>query len=199
MKRFDPGDTELCTARAVYRAEGRTLLRAVVSVAVPRGFERIRQFYEELARAVTRWVGEVEGKRLAERFAALEGAGARSRFGIGTLAVTGGPVYADGGLLTMVCRSVYRSPDGAVREERQSAEVWRPEEETLLPANQIVRSDSGKKLRPAPGFGPDGCYRSGGEVVFFRNPAHGEPFAEFRVPLCAGRKPRKAKKTQRNA
>lgn len=183
MEAFLSEEIELCSAHAVCRADYRTILRADVRILVPRGMEKIRQFYQEIARASARWAEETEGKRLLELYESLPDIWARSRFGTGIFTVTGGPVSSDGTILVMVCQSVYRSPDGSVCETRRSAHVWNLTEESVLPMRQAVRVIPGKTARPGRGFRPDGYYPENEEAVFFRNPAGGRPFEERRVPL----------------
>lgn len=175
-------DTERKSLHATVREGYQILLRADADYLLPVGRENIRAFYESLVDTCLKWVLEVHGEGLRREFLALESVREKSQFRTQRYRLLIGKPYSDDTHTAFLCESwltgQWKSPQEGYR---RSAQVWNAEEETLLPAGEIL-SRFGMRLKTGMlPFRPHGIYPEGDEMVFFRNASDRARFCEVRL------------------
>ena len=157
----------------------RSILQSDTEICLPRGYERMEEYYLRVREACVKWAETAEGARLCEAYRAIEDHMQRARFHTAAYRLTCSPVWEESPYVTYLCRSVLQI--GGERTERVMAQVWNTEEETILPMGQVLKifpTGTSKKRIP---FRPDGVYPLSEELVFFRN-ANGERiYGEYRM------------------
>lgn len=175
--------------RVAVREGYQILLRATADIYIPDGLARICEFYSRTADACMKWAEEAEGKRLLEAYESLTSHTERSKFRTCEYRLECRPVWKNEGYAAWVCESKLTGREcGEVM--RRTSQVWKLEEQTLLPQGQILHLCRITSKQKRPPFHPDGIYPLGGELVFFRNAPPGNPVREFRVAceLCTNRR-----------
>ena len=175
-------DTERKSLHATVREGYQILLRADAEYLLPIGRERIRKFYESLTDTCLKWALEVYGEGLRREFLALESVREKSQFRTQRYRLLITAPYSDGVHTAFLCESwltgQWKSPQEGYR---RSAQVWNEEEESLLPAGELL-SHFGIRLKTGMlPFRPHGIYPEGEEMVFFRNASERERFCEVRL------------------
>ena len=157
------------------------LLRAQAELLLPCGEERIREFYQKTARACLLWACEIWGEQLREAFCALEGKG-RARFRTRQYHFSMRSPWEGDGYVCILCESTRSTDDGEADFHRIS-HVWKVDEQTALPKRQILQLWRPKLAKNAPSFLPDGFYREGESMIFFKNPTSKNGFLEAKSPM----------------
>lgn len=169
--------------RAAVREGYQILMRAEVELVLPAEYEKVAEFCRQTADACLNWATEVAGERLRAEYLALPDHRAQSRFRVAQYRFSCLPVWEREGYAAFICRSQMRQ-SGVPDECRRSAQVWNLNEQSMLPASQILklvgyRPEKGTR----PPFRPEGVCPWGDELVFFRTSGQGNDVPEFRVPI----------------
>lgn len=175
-------DTERKSLHATVREGYQILLRADADYLLAVGREKIRGFYESLTDTCLKWALEVHGERLRRDFLALESVREKSQFRTQRYRLSIGTPYSEGEYTVFLCESWLTGQWQTPQEGyRRAAQVWNVEEETLLPAGEIL-SRFGIRLKTGMlPFRPHGIYPDGEEMVFFRNASDRERFSQVRL------------------
>lgn len=168
---------------ATVREGYQILLRADAEYLLPVDYAKLSSFYESLTDTCMKWALEVFGERLRGEFLALEGLREKSQFGTRRYQMRTCLVWEEGNFAAFLCESRLT---GQWREMQKSyhrtAQVWNLEEETLLPASEVLRAFGVRLRRKMLPFSPDGIYPEGDALVVFRNATDRFPFEEQKLP-----------------
>ena len=168
--------------RAVVREGYQILLRAEIECFLPIEQKRICQFYETLTDTCLKWVQEICGERLRREFLSLESVREKAQFRTQRYRMLVHSPWEADGLAVILCESrmtgQWKIPQKAYH---RIAHVWNLEEQSILPAAEVLAYCGIRIKRRMLPFRPDGIYPLGNEVVFFRNASDAFPFAEQRL------------------
>ncbi len=177
-------DTERVELHDAVREGYQLLLRADAVLALPRAHEQIAAYYRALAQKCMEWICGVYGERVRQEFLALADVRDKARFRTRQYRFSMQCVWEREALVAFLCESTLAG-DGvdATLARRRTAQLWRIDEEQILPREQIEGLFLEGKRKARPPFSPDGMYPCGVELIFFKNPTKKTPGAEWRAPI----------------
>ena len=170
--------------RAAVREGYQILLRAKADLMLPCEKEGIAAYYSALADKCMEWATEVHGEQLRKGFLSMEDTRERARYGMQEYRLEMRCVWESDALAAILCESYLSGyPTRGEKSYHRLSHVWNLEEETILPARQIMAEFGFCRMPKEVAFRPDGVYPEGDFLKFFKNPRGESPFEEIQIPI----------------